>query len=363
MKIQLGKELRTINEKDLFALDVISTWVDIPYDVAKKYEDFVRELREQSGSKGRFNEAVYAEIVVYAKELINPIEEELEEEIMGTTTMNNETFNTTNEMEEVVMKEKIIDANGDFNLEGIREVIEHIGEGTSRIINNVEEDVALDVEEVKSYFIALSGLWETLGLKRFKSDFDEIIYAGLNEDGNLTRIDEMVIKLTELAKTAIKRLEYFGTKKTLAQAFALKCAIGDTYTDKNIFECVASALVWVVKKVTNFIKEKYNLLESKAKSIVVKTILKGIRSLFKAILHGGLVIIKITGHGISFVIAGVIAIGYWAYNTVKKLVLKIAAWVSGKLNKDDEEADIFDDVDDNGATISSADVVIEAYEE
>ena len=244
MKIQYGKELRTVNEKDLFAVDVIPTWVDIPFEVVSKYADFTQELCEQYGLH-KFNAATYELAIKDALALINPVKEEIikEEETMGTTNNNETINNTTIEMEETVMEEKIMDANGGFNLEGIREVIEHIGEGTSRIINNVEEDVAPDVEEVKSYFVTLSGLWGILGLKRFKTYFDEIIYAGLIEDGNLTRIDEVVIKLTDLAKTEIKRLEYFGTKKTLAQAFALKCAIGDTYTDKNVFECVASALV------------------------------------------------------------------------------------------------------------------------
>ena len=62
-----------------------------------------------------------------------------------------------------------------------------------------------------------------------------------------------------------------------------------------------------------------------------------------------MIIIKTVGHGISFVIAGVTAIGYWAYNTVKKLILKISGWVSRKF-KDEELVDIFNDFEDEPET-------------
>ena len=360
MKIQLGKELRTINEKDLFALDVIGTWVDIPYDVAKKYEDFVRELREQSGSKGRFNEAVYAEIVAYAKELINPIEKEVEEETMSTTTMNNATVNTTNEMEEVVMtmEERIVDKNGKFNPDGIKEVIVEMAEGMSNICGDMVEDVSPHVEQVKGYLVSVSGILNILGLRKLKSDFDKIIYSGLDENLNPTQIDKMVKQINSLFREEIKRLNYFATDKTLAQSLALKCMIGDTYTDKNIFECIFATLLNVIKRAVKFIKEKYNLLETKANSMVIKAILKGIRCLFGALIQGGLIIIKFIGHGISFIIAGVTAVGYWVYNTLKKLFTKIAAWVSNKMHGDIDEDDLDDFFED-----AEEDVTIEPYEE
>lgn len=363
MKIQLGKELRTINEKDLFALDVISTWVDIPYDVAKKYEDFVRELREQSGSKGRFNEAVYAEIVAYAKELINPIEKEVEEETMSTTTMNNATVNTTNEMEEVVMtmEERIVDKNGKFNPDGIKEVIVEMAEGMSNICGDMVEDVSPHVEQVKGYLVSVSGILGVLGLRKLKADFDKVIYAGLDENLNPTQIDKMVKQINLLFREEIKRLSYFATDKTLAQSLALKCMVGDTYTDKNIFECIFATLLNVIKRAVKFIKEKYNLLETKANSMVIKAILKGIRCLFGALIQGGLIIIKFIGHGISFIIAGVTAVGYWVYNTLKKLFTKIAAWVSNKMHGDIDEDDL-DDLDDFFED-AEEDVTIEPYEE
>ena len=114
----------------------------------------------------------------------------------------------------------------------------------------------------------------------------------------------------------------------------------------------------MIKRAVKFIKEKYNLLETKANSMVIKAILKGIRCLFGALIQGGLIIIKFIGHGISFIIAGVTAVGYWVYNTLKKLFTKIAAWVSNKMHGDIDEDDLDDFFED-----TETDVTVEPYEE
>jgi uncharacterized YccA/Bax inhibitor family protein len=164
----------------------------------------------------------------------------------------------------------------------------------------------------------------------------------------------MIKQINTLFKEEVVRLNYFATDKTLAQSFTLKCMIGDTYTDKNIFECIFSTLLNVIKRAVNFIKNKYKLAEANAKSMVVKAVLKGIRSIFGALIQGGIIIIKFTSYGISFVIAGVTAIGYWVYNTLKKLFIRIANWVKSKLPNDEEY-----DIDD----VFEEEVILEAYED
>lgn len=276
--------------------------------------------------------------------------------VQEETVMNNETIILNGTMEE-----RIVDKNGKFNPDGIKEVIVEMAEGMSNICGDMVEDVSPHVEQVKGYLVSVSGILNILGLRKLKSDFDKIIYSGLDENLNPTQIDKMVKQINSLFREEIKRLNYFATDKTLAQSLALKCMIGDTYTDKNIFECIFATLLNVIKRAVKFIKEKYNLLETKANSMVIKAILKGIRCLFGALIQGGLIIIKFIGHGISFIIAGVTAVGYWVYNTLKKLFTKIAAWVSNKMHGDIDEDDL-DDLDDFFED-TEEDVTIEPYEE
>lgn len=253
----------------------------------------------------------------------------------------------TENKEDVVMedmKSMMMDENGNLNKEGIKKVIDNIAAGTSNIVDGVKEDVADNVEQAKAYFVSVSGLLGILGLRKLKADYDRIIYAGTNENGGLTKIDMMAKEMTKLCKEEIARLEYFSTNKTITQAFALKCLVGDTYTDKNIFECLASGLLCIIKKVTTFIKDKYSLMENNAKSAAVKSILRGIRALFCGIIQGAIIIIKLGLHGISLIVSGVIALGYWAFNTIKKLCLKIWNWINRKINKNDEDEYDFDDV-------------------
>lgn len=273
--------------------------------------------------------------------------------VQEETGMNNETIILNGTMEE-----RIVDKNGKFNPDGIKEVIVEMAEGMSNICGDMVEDVSPHVEQVKGYLVSVSGILNILGLRKLKSDFDKIIYSGLDENLNPTQIDKMVKQINSLFREEIKRLNYFATDKTLAQSLALKCMIGDTYTDKNIFECIFATLLNVIKRAVKFIKEKYNLLETKAKSMVIKAILKGIRCLFGALIQGGLIIIKFIGHGISFIIAGVTAVGYWVYNTLKKLFTKIAALVSNKMHGDIDEDDLDDFFED-----AEEDVTIEPYEE
>ena len=115
--------------------------------------------------------------------------------------------------------------------------------------------------------------------------------------------------------------------------------IGTVEVNKNIFECIIGGLLNVIRRATDFIKDKYKLAEDKAKSTVVKAILKGIRSIFCALIQGATVIIKLAGHAVSFVICGVVAISYWAFNTIKKLIKRLGEFIASKCNKEEDFAE------------------------
>lgn len=354
----VGKEMVKVDLTNLFGVEV-TTLKKISYDIAKKYPDFIAalEVAAESYPGGAVNitdENTYNDAMARIIDIINIGQEDTtmeqifnaEDATVVADVDYVEVVDNTTTKEDVVMedmKSMMMDENGNLDKEGIKKVIDNIAAGATNIVGDVKEDVADNVEQAKAHFVSVSGLLGILGLRKLKADYDRIIYAGTNDNGGLTKIDAMAKEMTKLCKEEIARLEYFSTDKTVAQAFALKCLVGDTYTDKNIFECIASGLLCIIKKVTTFLKDKYNLMEEKAKSAAAKSVLRGIRALFCGIIQGAIIIIKIGLHCVNLVVSGAIALGYWAFNTIKKLCLKIAAWVSGKVHKNDEDDFDFDE--------------------
>jgi hypothetical protein len=104
--------------------------------------------------------------------------------------------------------------------------------------------------------------------------------------------------------------------------------------------------------VSKFIKDKYSLAEEKAKSLVLKAILSGIRNIFSALIQGAKAVIKITGSVISFILCGVTAVGYWVYDTIRKLFNKLKEHVKNHKTAEEINEDDFLDSAESSETVT-----------
>lgn len=338
MKMQLGKESRTINEKDLFAVDVIGTWVDIPYDVVKKYEDFVRELREQSGSKGRFNEAVYAEIVAYAKNLINPVEEEMEEEIMGTTTIN-ETINTTTmNQEDEVMAAAL---NEMEKKSGIAEV-RNLAKGA---VTKVVKTAVGGAKKTKEQYVnenqdaanvVMGAMTEVanktkdiLGYDTVKNDLLGILEAG-GENGDLFLIAEDWRKRVD---DEIKLLKAWGDQDSLKKAMQLEALTKDE-RGKSIFESLAAGLIWAAKWMAKKLKQWFQVDNEKS---ILGAICRSLAGIASVLREGVKLVWNTAKYLVSFPVAILIKVGNWIFTAIKALFEKVKGWFTKKDELIEEE--------------------------
>jgi len=341
MKIQFGRGLRTVNEKDLFAIDVIPTWVDIPYDIVKKYEDFITELCEQSGTIGRFNEAVYKDIVAYATELINPVKEEMEDTDMGTTTIN-ETTNNTNEMEETTMTGTV---KGNVEL-AVEEMMSKFVEAKENIKVNVGETAEEYIERVDDSVDVMKGalgnvldvLDKTLGYTILKDSILEIMEAGTTGKSSKKDLFKMAKRCRELLEEEIDNLEFWGDQESLAKAVQLK-ALTEADRDKSVFEAFVSGCIHIAKRVARKLRKWFQVDNEKS---VVGAICRSISGFTKAIRAGVKIVWNTAKFAVSFIIAGAVKVGDFIVRTFKSLFIKMKEWATvqyQKLSKEDAEDD------------------------
>lgn len=353
MKMQLGKESRTINEKDLFAVDVIGTWVDIPYDVVKKYEDFVRELREQSGSKGRFNEAVYAEIVAYAKNLINPVEEEMEEEIMGTTTNNATMEAAINELEGKVVNGMEKNNNGFVGVAkevlggAVKTVVSGANKTKEQYVNENQESA----NTVMGAAVALATKTaDVLGYDALKNDLHGIIEAG-GEHGDLFLMAE---ELRKRVDSEIVLLKAWGDQESFKKAIQLEALTKDE-RGKSIFESLIAGLIWIGKWMAKKLRQWFQVDNEKSLLGALCRSLAGIASVLR---EGVKLVWNTAKYILSFPAALLVKVGNWILTAIKSLFEKVKGWF-GKKDELVEE----DDCDAKEATEEYEEVQTEVTEE
>lgn len=233
-------------------------------------------------------------------------------------------------MSEVTLKEAVTNNDGSLNKEAIEKFIDETAKEIVDASNGVNEDDDINTEKVKARLIGITELLGIIGLTKLKSDIERVIYAGLNEKGNLT-LDSMMTTIVELCQEERKRLDYWTTDKTVIQSFTLKALTEDDgYGNKNIFQAINSALLNIIKRVTHFVASQYDMLEEKAKSIVIKAILKGFRQLFKSLIEGVKFTIQLIGYSVAAILCSVTSIGFWVFNTVKKLLTNLYKYFKEK---------------------------------
>lgn len=237
-----------------------------------------------------------------------------------------------NKMSEVkvTLENTIKNEDGSLNKEAIANFINETAKEIADASNGCNADDNINTENVKTRLVSITELLGIIGLTKLKSDIERVIYAGLNEKGNLSP-DSMLEAIINLCQEEQKRLEYWSTDKTITQSFALKAITEDDgYGNKNIFQAINSALLNIIKRVTNFVASQYDMLENKAKGVVIKGILKGFRELFGALIEGVKFAVELVGCSIALVLCSVTAIGFWAFNTVKKLFIRLHKYFKEK---------------------------------
>lgn len=252
----------------------------------------------------------------------------------------------------VTLKEAITNNDGSLNQEAIKNFIDETAKEVANAGNGVSEDDNINAEKVKARLVSITELLGIVGLTKLKSDIERVFYSGLNEKGNLNP-DNMMETIIGLCQEEQKRLEYWSTNKTIVQSFTLKAITSeDNYGNKNIFQAINSALLNIVNRVTNSIVSKYEKLEQNAKSIVVKAMLKGFRELFGALIGGVKFAIELIGCTIALALCSVTAVGYWIFNTVRKIFKKLKEHIANKPAEEIHEDDFLE------TTESSETVVI-----
>lgn len=252
----------------------------------------------------------------------------------------------------VTLKETVTNNDGSLNKEAIANFIDETAKEIADASNGGNADDNVNTEKVKARLVGITELLGIVGLTKLKSDIERVFYAGLNEKGNLSP-DSMMETIIKLCQEERKRLDYWSTDKTIVQSFTLKAITSeDGYGNKNIFQAANSALLNIVNRVTNSIVSKYKKLEQNAKSIVVKAMLKGFRELFGALIGGVKFAIELIGCTIALVLCSITAVGYWIFNTVRKLFKKLKEHVANKPTEEIHEDDFLE------TTESSETVVI-----
>ena len=253
------------------------------------------------------------------------------------------------EATKVTLEEKIKNKDGTLNLDGIKNFIDETAKDIADASNGTNPNDDANTEKIKGRLIGVIELLDVIGLTKLKSDIERVIYAGLNQQGNLS-LDGMMETIIELCQKERKRLEYWSTDKTVIQSFALKAITEDDgYGNKNIFQAANSALLNIVKRVTNFVASRYNMLEEKAKSIVVKAMLKGFKQLFKSLIEGVKFTVQLIGYSVAAILCSVTSIGFWVFNTIKKLCIRLHKYFKEKgankeINTEELEKAVVEDI-------------------
>lgn len=340
MKIQNGKELRTVNEKDLFAADVIPTWIDIPFEVLSKYPDFTKELCEQYGFNN-FNATTF-EIAVNAAMEIIKLHSQEEETMNETIINNNETINNTTTQEETTMTGTV---KGNVEL-AVEEMMNKFVEAKENIKVNVGETAEEYIERVDDSVDVMKGalgnvlnvLDKTLGYTILKDSILEIMEAGTTGKSSKKDLFKMAKRCRELLEEEIDNLEFWGDQESLAKAVQLK-ALTEADRDKSVFEAFVSGCIHIAKRVARKLRKWFQVDNEKS---VVGAICRSISGFTKAIRAGVKIVWNTAKFAVSFIIAGAVKVGDFIVRTFKSLFIKMKEWATvqyQKLSKEDVEDD------------------------
>jgi hypothetical protein len=323
MKIQYGKELRNVNERDLFAVDVVPSWVDIPFEVVNKYPDFIQAFCKQRGIEV-FDEYSYYFAAQNEKEILDSIIKEAEDATMTGTVKGNLEAATQEMMAKLGEVKENIKAKA--------------GETAEEYIERVDDSLNV----VKGAFGTVLGILDRgLGYTVLKNDILSVIEAG-QYGTSKHDLFRMAKKCRDITDAYIKKVTLLGNPD---KAKKLK----DLFTNlkgESIFTKLFSTLYWAAKKVARKLRKWFQVDEEKS---VIGAICRSLAG-FAGILRAGVKLLWNTAKfAVSFIASGVIAIADFIINAIKTLVNKIKGWATKKdeiIEEDEEYIEEYVDLDE-----------------
>lgn len=345
LNIYVGKQVVKVDEANLLSMD-INTLKSIPYDVAKKYAEYISALEVCIEDildipTDISDNTSYTEALIKLESIIKEEEPDMaNNNVVVEETVN--TTNNTNNKEEKVMRtvKENMSAAVEEMMGKCKEAKDNIkvnaGETKEEYFDKVDDSLNV----VKGAFGDVLGKIDSLlGFTELKDDILEIIESGCNENTSKKDLFKMARKCREIIEDTIEDIEMFGDPD---KAATLKELLGSV-KGESIFTMFFSTMVWIGKKVARKLRAWFHVDNEKS---VIGSICRSISG-FVGILRAGAKIVWNTAKfAVSFLVAGVIKVADFIYRAIKTLVVKIKEFAVEKyeqLTNKDIEDDYFDD--------------------
>lgn len=349
LNMYVGKQLVKVDETNLLGMD-INTLKSIPYDVAKKYAEYISALEVciediLDMPTDISDNASYTDALVKLENIIK--EEEamvvdngvvVEEVTVETTNTNKEekVMRTVKENMSAAVEEMV----GKFT-EAKENIKVNAGETKDEYFDRVDDSLNI----VKGAFGDVLGKVDSLlGFTELKDDVLEIIESGCSENTSKKDLFKMARKCREIIEDTIEDIEMFGDPD---KAETLKELLGSV-KGESIFKMFFSTMVWIGKKVARKLRTWFHVDDEKS---VIGSICRSISGFVGILRAGAKIVWNTTKFAVSFLVAGVIKVADFIYRTIKTLVVKIKAFAVEKYeqltNKDFVDDFEEDDLDDD----------------
>lgn len=349
LNMYVGKQLLKIDESNLLSMD-INTLKSIPYDVAKKYTEYISALEvcieDILDIPTDISDNIsYTEALIKLESIIKEEESDMaNNNVVVEETVN--TTNNTNNKEEKVMRtvKENMSAAVEEMMGKCKEAKDNIkvnaGETKEEYFDKVDDSLNV----VKGAFgDVLDKIDSLLGYSVLKDDILEIIEAGCNEKTSKKDLFRMSAKCREVIEKKIAKVELLGDPE---KAATLKELVGNI-KEESIFTMFFSTMVWIGKKVARKLRAWFHVDDEKS---VIGSICRSISGFVGILRAGAKIVWNTTKFAVSFLVAGVIKVADFIYRAIKTLVVKIKEFAVEKYEQltnkdieDDFEDDYFDD--------------------
>ena len=348
LNMYVGKQLVKVDETNLLGMD-INTLKSIPYDVAKKYAEYISALEvciedildmptDISDNTSYTDALVKLENIIKEEEAMVVENGVVVEEVTVETTNTNKEENVMKTVKEN-MSAAVEEMVGKFT-EAKENIKVNAGETKEEYFNNVDDSLNI----VKGSFGDVLGKIDSLlGFTELKDDILEIIESGCNENTSKKDLFKMARKCREIIEDTIDDIEMFGDPD---KAATLKELINNA-KGESIFKMFFSTMIWIGKKVARKLRTWFHVDDEKS---VIGSICRSISGFVGILRAGAKIVWNITKFTVSFLVAGVIKVADFIYRTIKTLVVKIKAFAVEKyeqLTNKDFVDDLEEDLDDD----------------
>ena len=348
LNMYVGKQLVKVDETNLLGMD-INTLKSIPYDVAKKYAEYISALEVciediLDMPTDISDNASYTDALL---KLENIIKEEEAMVVENGVVVEEVTVETTNTNKE----EKVMRTVKENMGAAVEEMVGKFAEAKENIKVNAGEtkdeyfdrvDDSLNV--VKGAFGDVLGKVDSLlGFTVLKDKVLAVIESGCNENTSKKDLFKMARKCREIIEEDIEEIELIGNPD---DAETLKELLGSV-KGESIFKMFFSTMVWIGKKVTRKLRAWFHVDDEKS---VIGSICRSISGFVGILRAGAKIVWNTTKFAVSFLVAGIIKVADFIYRAIKTLVVKIKEFAVEKYEQltnkdieDDFEDDYFDD--------------------